>query len=146
MNFIWVKVRVPPPQAVKSILVCMANRVRAKTTPAVIPTAISTSVTSYVEQMAPEFHLKSAAYFETLPISQPSHSVNSPRKMRLWGLFLLMDGTQTRASIMMMEKARATQSKAGFSWENLATVGMKKNPMKPIVTISCTVRIEYTCK
>ena len=72
--------------------------------------------------------------------------MNSPRKMRLWGLFLLMDGTQTRASIMMMEKARAIQSKAGFSWENLATVGMKKNPMKPIVTISCTVRMEYTYK
>merc|ERR1712001_610868 len=58
-----------PPQAVKSTLVCMAKRVRAKTTPAVIPTAISTSVTSYVEQMA--------------PISQPSHRVKSPRKIRL---------------------------------------------------------------
>ena len=57
-----------------------------------------------------------------------------------------MVGTQTRASIMMMEKARATQSKAGFSLENVATDGMKKNPMKPIVTTSCTVRIEYTCK
>ena len=57
-----------------------------------------------------------------------------------------MEGTQTKASIMMMEKARATQSKAGFCWENLATDGMKKNPMKPIVTISCTVRIEYTYK
>ena len=57
-----------------------------------------------------------------------------------------MEGTQTRASIMMMEKTRATQSKAGFCWENLATDGMKKNPMKPIVTISCTVRIEYTYK
>ena len=72
--------------------------------------------------------------------------MNSPRKIRLWGLFLLMEGTQTRASIMMMEKAMATQSKAGFCWEKLATDGMKKNPMKPIVTISCTVRIEYTYK
>ena len=45
----------------------MANKVRAKTTPAVIPTAISTSVTSYVEQMAPVQRvsfLNQAEYFE----------------------------------------------------------------------------------
>lgn len=98
-----------PPQAVKSILVCIANRVRAKTTPAVIPTAISTSFTSYVEQMA--------------PISHPSHNVNSPRKIRLWGLFLLMEGTQTKASIMMMEKAMATQSKGGFAGRSWPPMG-----------------------
>ena len=82
----YVEVGLSPPQAVKSTLVCMAKRVRAKTTPAVIPTAISTSVTSYVEQMAPvvpESYLEQTLHILTLPISQPSHRVKSPRKMRL---------------------------------------------------------------
>ena len=43
--FIGYNYQASPPQAVKSILVCMAKRVRAKTTPAVMPTAMSTSST-----------------------------------------------------------------------------------------------------
>ena len=43
--FICYNHQASPPQAVKSILVCMAKRVRAKTTPAVMPTAMSTSST-----------------------------------------------------------------------------------------------------
>ena len=43
-----------------------------------------------------------------IPISQPSQRVNSPRKIMLWGVFLLMEGTHTRAIMRMREKAMAT--------------------------------------
>ena len=42
------------------------------------------------------------------PISQLSHKVKSPRKTKLWGLFLLMEETQARAMIKMKEEAMAT--------------------------------------
>lgn len=45
--------RMKPPSIVKSILVCSENNVKAKTTTAVIPTAISTSLFSNLTAKQP---------------------------------------------------------------------------------------------
>ena len=58
-----------PPQAVKSIFVWNAKRVRPRVTPQVMPTAMMTDSVSYLEAKQPR--------------RTPSQVVNNPRKMKL---------------------------------------------------------------
>ena len=81
-----------PPQAVKSILVWNAKRVRARVTAQVIPTAMMTDSVSYLEAMQPR--------------TTPSHAVKIPRKMKLCGVFLLTSAQQARVRMQTIVTAQ----------------------------------------